>query len=1055
MTQSRRLGQLNAAENWVNTYRYLTNANFKAYDFESLRAALLNYVQTNYPEDFNDFINSSEYVALIDLMAYMGQNIAFRSDLNLRETFLETAEVRGNVLSIARQLGYKPYRNIAAGGFLKIASVSTTQNILDSKGTNLAGQTIVWGDPLNADFNEQFTLIMNQALNKSNPFGRPISRIVDNGVTRQLYQIDQLESRTMVETVSLPSKNNNTYICELVPANIDIESQLAVESVPNPYGYLSLLFNNDGSGFAAQSNGWFFMFKQGRLKFDDYVLTESVENRVIDINSDSINNTDVWVQSIDDTGRILENWTQVSNITGNNIVFNNVNKDTRKLFEVITRENDAVSIKFGDGVFSDIPTGNIRVWYRQSASEAVSFVPINVINTEIYIDYIDSLGITQTLTVALMLNDVVSNSPGETIGEIKNRASRTAATQERMITGSDYNTYPEGKIGGIAKVKSINRIHAGQSLFSDFQDPTGTYRPAISLADDGFIYNRDIVEQTTIDIGLSSDEVVNVIENELLDRSLHQFYYKKYQPIVSSDTVYWKTVDTGNSISHGYFVLDDGLGLPLRIGKGNPDIQFRNLRKNTLIKTVDGVWTKISDVYREGFGLTDNLGVNTGLRANGQGAVFLNSIINNPDPVRILAWLPALRTVFAAAERIDIAKEIDARRDFAIRYDQTFDRWRIVRADNIDLSGDFSLANAGNNTNQNLDSSWLVRFTYNTLTESWSSYLRKDQTTFGSKSQLVFYNTKFGKGLDRRTRRSVSDTIKILTINNNIQEELTLDIVDYYKLNDSRNDFKRVLVWAPGLAETLVPNNPELISKIINNQSLTLNRVELVDAPGQYTLLPADGTTGEIGPYPGRQGLKIQYNHVPLRDMRINPTTTNIIDMYVLTAQFNAEFRGWIAGGSRRGLRPIPPDSYTLSKQMSSVVPAKSISDSIVFHPVNFKVIFGVGSDLRNQVKIRVTKSDGTKISDAEIRSRVIQSINDYFSVDNWEFGETFYFTDMASWVHTRLGGIISSIALIPRQTGLTPNDMFQIRCDDDEIFISSASVSDVEIITSAVAVTI
>ena len=121
MTQSRRLGQLNAAENWVNTYRYLTNANFKAYDFESLRAALLNYVQTNYPEDFNDFINSSEYVALIDLMAYMGQNIAFRSDLNLRETFLETAEVRGNVLSIARQLGYKPYRNIAAGGFLKIA----------------------------------------------------------------------------------------------------------------------------------------------------------------------------------------------------------------------------------------------------------------------------------------------------------------------------------------------------------------------------------------------------------------------------------------------------------------------------------------------------------------------------------------------------------------------------------------------------------------------------------------------------------------------------------------------------------------------------------------------------------------------------------------------------------------------------------------------------------------------------------------------------------------------------------------------------------------------
>lgn len=1054
MTQARRLGQLNAAENWVNTYRYLTNANFKAYDFESLREALLNYVQTNYPEDFNDFINSSEYVALIDLMAYMGQNIAFRSDLNLRETFLETAEVRGNVMSIARQLGYKPFRNTAAGGFLKVASISTTQNIVDTKGVNLAGKTIVWGDPLNSDFNEQFSLILNQALNKSNPVGRPISRIVDNGVVRQLYQIDQPDSRTMVESLSLKGKNNTSYPCELVPINIDVETQLAIESDPNPYSYLSLLFNNDGSGFSTIANGWFFMFKQGSLKFEDYILNESIENRVIDLTANSVNNTDIWVQSIDNIGRILNSWTPVSNILGSNIVFNGIDKETRSLYEIITRENDSISIKFGDGVFSDIPTGNIRIWYRQSASEAISFVPTNVLNSDIFVEYIDSIGVSQTLTVTLQLTDVISNSPGETINEIKNRASRTAATQERMITGSDYNTYPEGKIGGISKVKSINRIHAGQSLFSDFQDPTGTYRPAISLADDGFIYRRDVVEQNAIEIGLSSDEVVNVIENQLLDRALHQFYYKKYQPIISADTVYWKTVDSGNAISHGYFLLDDGLGLPLRIGKGNPDIQFRNLRKNTLIKTVDGVWSKITDVYREGFGLTDNLGVNTGLRANGQGAVFLNSIIDSNDLVRILSWFPSLRTVFATAERIDITKEIEALRDFAIRYDQIFDRWRIVRADNINLTGEFSLTSAGNNTNQNLDASWLIRFSYNTLTEIWSSFLRKDQTTFGSKSQLAFYNTRFGKGLDRRARRSVSDSVKVLAINSDIEQDQTLDIVDYFKLSDSRSDFKRVLVLAPGIAETLVPNDPDTISKIINNQSLTLNRIELVDAPGQFTLSPADGNTGEVGPYSGRSNLKIQYNHVPLRDIRINPTTTNIIDMYVLTSQYNTEFRGWIAGGLRRGLKPAPPDSYTLSKQMSSVVPAKSISDTIVFHPVKFKIIFGAGSDLRNQVKIRVTKSEGTRISDAEIRSRVIEAINDYFSIDNWEFGETFYFTDMASWVHTRLGGIVSSIALIPRQTGLGVSDMFQIRCDDDEIFISSASVSNVEIITSSVNVT-
>jgi len=49
MSQTRRLGQLYAAESWLNNYRYLVNADFKAYDFETLRTTLLNHIQTNYP----------------------------------------------------------------------------------------------------------------------------------------------------------------------------------------------------------------------------------------------------------------------------------------------------------------------------------------------------------------------------------------------------------------------------------------------------------------------------------------------------------------------------------------------------------------------------------------------------------------------------------------------------------------------------------------------------------------------------------------------------------------------------------------------------------------------------------------------------------------------------------------------------------------------------------------------------------------------------------------------------------------------------------------------
>jgi hypothetical protein len=327
--------------------------------------------------------------------------------------------------------------------------------VYDSKGINLSGRTIVWGDPLNADFNEQYTTILNEVINPSNPIGRPVSSIVSNGVSRQIYQTSQPDNRTMVESFSLIARNSTSYQCEIVPINIDLGTQLPIESTPDPYGYLSMLFNNDGTGYANPSNGWFFLFKQGVLKYEDHVLDTSVENLVIDINSDSINEHDVWVHSIDGQGRLLKEWTQVPSSIGKNIAFNAINKDVRTIYEVVTRSNDAISLKFSDGVYGDIPTGNIRVWYRQSANESVVFYPQDISGTKFSLRYIDSTGTEQDLICTLQLNNIAASTPSESLMQIKTRASRTAASQDRMITASDYNVYPEGKVGGVEKIPVI------------------------------------------------------------------------------------------------------------------------------------------------------------------------------------------------------------------------------------------------------------------------------------------------------------------------------------------------------------------------------------------------------------------------------------------------------------------------------------------------------------------------------------------------------------------------------------------------------------------------
>ncbi len=127
MATSNRQNNLFAAEDWDIAYKAYSNVNFQAYDFETIRTAMIEYIRTNFPENFNDYIESSEFIAIIELLAYMAQSIAFRMDVNTRENFLETAERKDSVYKLARQLGYNPKRNVAAGGLLKIVNVSPTE----------------------------------------------------------------------------------------------------------------------------------------------------------------------------------------------------------------------------------------------------------------------------------------------------------------------------------------------------------------------------------------------------------------------------------------------------------------------------------------------------------------------------------------------------------------------------------------------------------------------------------------------------------------------------------------------------------------------------------------------------------------------------------------------------------------------------------------------------------------------------------------------------------------------------------------------------------------
>jgi hypothetical protein len=95
-----------------------------------------------------------------------------------------------------------------------------------------------------------------------------------------------------------------------------------------------------------------------------------------------------------------------------------------------------------------------------------------------------------------------------------------------------------------------------------------------------------------------------------------------------------------------------------------------------------------------------------------------------------------------------------------------------------------------------------------------------------------------------------------------------------------------------------------------------------------------------------------------------------------------------------------------------------------------------------------VVKNPNTTISDNELKSMIVTSINEYFAITNWDFGETFYFSELSAYLHQQLGSDLGSVILIPYDNNRTFGSLYEIRCQPNEIFISSATVDDIEIVT-------
>ena len=1091
MSQSVRQSELFTGQMWDALYLAFRSINFNASDPGSINAAMQQYMRINFAEDFQDWIASSEFVAILDLLAYLGGSLAFKTDINARENFLEVAEARESVLRLARFLSYNPRRNYPARGLMKLREIQTDDDVYDAFNVNLSNQRIIWDNPDDPDWFERFVLILNNAFQTSNPFGLPLSQGEVAGVTAQTYRINgrfgdaALGFSSRVSGVSMPFEFINT--------DFD-DTQGYFERVPNLDAAIQLLYRTDGNGNGSKNTGFFIGFKQGQLQRQEINLAYPVENQVIDINSDNINEIDVWVQTLTDQGALWYTWDKVPAVFSDNITFNSLSPSLRNIYSVVTRDRDQASLRFADGRFGNAPVGTLRVWFRTSNGLQYQIRPQDLSNVQIAIPYENSRGLPRLLTLVFSLEEPVSNAtPRETEEDIRRRAPLVYAAQNRMVSGEDYNTFPLQN-NQARKMKSLVRVYSGHSRFIDLNDPTGTYKDVNVFSDDGLFYKERTVSYTEVplsDAKTAQELMTNYIQ-PMLKRTetqniVRDFLIRQMREgvITAPGDMFWYKANDGVSFSTGWFNFSTPY---LQIG-------------STILFERDGhqQWITVQDIFGD---------LQQPVIDGETGPVTLSEPLETGW--RVKAILPPFTATLNDETLLRISRYLNNNLPFTLWYDYaplTDDapRWIVKAPEKLETQP------------QVVNTQIKLFLCENFAATLWRFSAPGLRFVFESLLNVRFYFNG-SRAIDTETRQVHEDLVRVLRYNADpatglgLGRDFDLKVDSSITFSDGFSDPRRIGVIFGDADNDGHADDPDTYYRLvttIRQDSLLFwsrnddglydpyydmvvyedsNDRELAEAdlgtvayqiddairPETFWMMTDKGWVQQIRrfrfargrgpnvaaswykpggerllPNPKPDTINFQWKHFATSDKRVDPAKTNLIDVFVLTSEYDFQVRQWIDNGADPSAAPLAPSELALRSTFAEFEEFKMFSDDLVWRPVKYRYLFGQTAEEALRCKFKVIKLKNAALSDGEIKSGVIRAINQYFNADFWDFGETFYFTELAAFVHQQLATSVSSIVPVPESANGSFGDGFEVKCRPDELFISTAQVTDIVIIDS------
>jgi hypothetical protein len=1264
MSESIRQSNLFAAEDYQKVFKAYQFIDYTAYDFDTLKQALINYIQTYYPEDFNDYIESSEFIAIIELLAYFGTSLAFRTDLNSRENFIDTATRRESIIRLAQMVNYVPRRNIPASGLFKIAAVQTNQPLTDANGININDLTIYWNDPNNPDWFDQFVQICNASFSTLNPFGRPTKSGTIGSIPTDLYQLNNVLRQNVVYATSI-TVNGQSFPIDVCNPNF-ITNQSIFERAPNPLNPFNFIYRNDSLGVASNNTGFFLYFKQGNLINIDTNFEFPVPNRLFPITTQNINQDDVYVQETDQNGNVINQWLKVPALAGENIIYNSIQYGERNIFDVISGANDTVTIRFADGNFGNVPTGLFRSWVRVSANQDLVIRPTDAQGLQIIIPYIGNDQQQYNLTVYFNLETTSGNAAAsETNDQIKLRAPEVFSTQSRMVNGSDYNVLPLVYGNQIAKISAIDRTYSGQSRYIDLNDPTGFHRDLIIFGQDGALYrdNADVLVQVSRDAsnaGNINTILINSIQEMLRDTNVSKFFYDEYITQFEEKIRVNKQVpsDTGYSILD----LNNPYQTPL-IWRTSP-AKFKNTTgyfsdvingdtstAQVLVNSLDPLNTA-SGTYQPWGMITSGSVLEFNVQSASVNSIIQNGLplIANPlnpyadiGPVELgvdvqtntaaTKLYPEFRNELTTNEINEVIFRINDGISFWLYYDLLTNEWHTSTAATPGIADQsqqpwiYPVPTAGSiySTWSNHPDSGLLYVTIASNNEiastTYDLTARGRSYVFESYRDVRFYWEPNQIIIDNASGLALQDTIEVMPfvntnslVNNNdpvippapvqpfLQSAVNFTISGVYTQDDGYQDESKVQVSLIDANNDGIPDDPAGFDKVVSEKDrivfeyytnevsgyqstrpwvanwglelstwtdkiyvyipiysgalqgspyltntyqpdplnpvatkiIYMNDTDLVFLPNSIIpggktqmediaiqlsaffndptmagidpstrtilstyffnksflksdTLPGHGvyyaleytSTADIGTYytgtiitsvidtyhydkngkvftqntsintDNQLPFYFKWSHYSPIDQRVDPAATNIIDMVVITNSYNTDMINWKNNNGTLITKPTPPTTEDLRIQFQNLDQYKMVSDSMIWNSGEFKILFGPQAVPELQATFKVVKAPSSSISDNEVKTLVIQSIDLFFDIRNWDFGEKFFYTELAAFIHQQLQGYISSVVIVPNNATSQFGDLFEIVAGPTQLFMSTATVNNVQIIAN------